>query len=162
MSKRIITLGLILLLIIVIMILVVWLLQPGTTVITEKEFEGVIFTKERAADVLRYIVVNEVTEEAYWTPSKDEVFALEQQLNINIARKDLEFKGQLSDFKRQYFGFIRDGNQLVLIVGFCEPVGVEWHRELVTLPDMAVGCYFEAQYDPANDKILYLWQNSEQ
>ena len=47
-----------------------WLSQPAHEVITEKGFEGILFTKENALDVLRYELVNEKTEEEYWTPTK--------------------------------------------------------------------------------------------
>ncbi len=136
------------------------LLIPSNKIITEQEFEGVIFSSERAAETLRVMLVNERAKENYWTPSKAQIVDLERRLDLYVQEQMPSLAPWLNTYKRQYFGFIRDGRQLIMVVGFCKPVNIDWRRELVTLPETA-GCYFEAQYDALNDDILYLWEGAE-
>ena len=67
---------------------------------------------------------------------------------------------QLVNYKRQYFGFSRQGKPLIMVIGFCAPESRDWGQEVVSSLDVAAGCYFETQYDVANQNFFYLWQNS--
>ena len=138
-----------------------WLLKPANPIIAGKDFEGVVFTKENAADLLGVAVSNDRSGEAYWTPAKADIINVESQLALYAERQAPALAVQLPSFKRQYFGFIRDGKRLILIVGFCPLSGNRWQREIVSLADMPYGCYFEAQYDFTSGTFLYLWQNSD-
>lgn len=136
-------------------------MRPGYTLMSEKDYEGVTFPKEVAADLLGVTLVKERTGDVYWTPTRDVIRQMEGRLNAYVQAELPEVAPHLSSYKRQYFGFERQNNRFILIVGFCEPLNIDWRRELVALPD-APGCYLEAQYDVANDVLLYAWTNYEQ
>jgi hypothetical protein len=146
-----------LLLILLLVITSILILIPSNRIITEEDFEGVIFSNRNAADSLRYMLVNERTEEAYWTPSNAQIVDLEVRLDSYVNEQVPILASWLNTYRRQYFGFIRDGKQLIMVVGFCKPVSIDWRREPVTLPESG-GCYFEGQYDATNDDFLYLWE----
>lgn len=92
-------------------------------------------------------------------PAK-QILALEERLNIQVRDQLPLLASWLNTYRRHYYGFMRDGKQLIMIVGFCKETEKDWRSELITLPD-AVGCYFEAQFDVASDDFLYVWQNQE-
>lgn len=92
-------------------------------------------------------------DDEYWTPHKKEILDIEMQLKIRTQEQLPALSSQLSLYKRQYFGFTRGGKDIVFFVGFCHPVDVDWKNELVSMP-MAADCYFEAQYDIAEDRLF--------
>ena len=147
-------------LILVFALLVLWLVDPSYTVIDEEAFEGVIFSGRRSSDLLGVMVTNDRNEDSYWTPPEKQILALEERLRIRVQDQLPLLAPWLNTYKRQYFGFVRDGKQLIMIVGFCKQSDKDWRRELITLPE-ADGCYFEAQFDVAFDDFLYVWQGSE-
>ena len=137
----------------------VWLFYPRNITITESEFQGVIFHEANAADELGFMLTKEGSEEAYWTPGKTEILNIEKQLITHTQEQLPSLSSRLSRYKRQYFGFIRGERDLVFIVGFCQPVNVEWSEQLVSMP-LAADCYFEAQYDMAGGHFLYVWERT--
>jgi len=154
----IIALGLLTILIVIFLVAAtILLLSPSNRIVTEDEFEGVIFSKSNAADSMRYMLVNERVEEAYWTPSKEQILDLELRLDSYVNEQLPTLSSRLNTYRRQYFGFVREGKQHIMAVGFCKPVSIDWRREPVTLPESG-GCYFEGQYDATNDEFLYLWE----
>ncbi len=159
-SKRLGLLALGLLAVIFFVVVLILVLIPTNEIISEQEFEGVIFSSESAAETLQVMLVTERAKEAYWTPSKAQIVDLERRLDLYVQEQMPSLAPWLTTYKRQYFGFIRDDRHLIMVVGFCKPVNIDWRRELVTLPETA-GCYFEAQYDALNDDILYLWEGAE-
>jgi hypothetical protein len=159
MFSRKLIISLALLLFLFLIVVVILFLQPTNQIITEKGFEGVIFRRENAPDVLRYMLVSEKTEDEYWTPTKNDILGMEEQLVRYVAEQMPAL--QLADFKRQYFGFYREGKQLIMVVGFCAPVSKDWVQEVVSSSDVAAGCYFETQYDDMDQQFLYLWQSSQ-
>jgi hypothetical protein len=102
---------------------------------------------------------NERDDSGYWTPTKSQIFALESRLSSQVRKQNSSFAFLLPSYRRQYFGFIREGRAMIWIVGFCGSIDVDWRRELVSLPDTG-GCYFEAQYDVGDDALLYVWQGA--
>lgn len=106
-SRKLLLSFALLLLLFHIFIAVIWLSQPANEVITEKGIEGVIFTKENAPDVLRYVVVSEKTEDEYWTPTKKDILRMEEQLGGYVGEQMPALALQLTNSKRQYFGFFR-------------------------------------------------------
>ncbi len=147
-------------LVFIIVLLALWLIDPSYTAIDEEDFEGVIFSDRRSSDLLGVMVTNDRNEDSYWTPPEKQILALEERLRIRVQEQLPLLAPWLNTYRRQYFGFVRDGKQLIMIVGFCKQSDKDWRRELITLPE-ADGCYFEAQFDVTNDVFLYVWQGSE-
>jgi hypothetical protein len=106
------------------------------------------------------MLIKDDPDSAYWTPTQDLILEMEEQLHAHIQEQTPFLATNLSNYKRQYFGFIRDGRKQIFIVGFCEPVSLDWRKELVTSP-IAGKCYLEAQYDLEDGQIQYLWQKTE-
>ena len=73
--------------------------------LNEKDYEGVIFIPEIAADVLRFTLLHENIDEAYWSPSRMDVSRIETQLTKYVQVDIPSLEEQLVNYKRQYFGF---------------------------------------------------------
>jgi hypothetical protein len=134
----------------------IWLLNPSNEVIIANELEGVIFHRNNASKVLGYMLTNEQSIEAYWNPTKADILEMEKEFTQYLQVNLPEIAPKLSSYKRQYFGFNREGVNLIFIVGFCELLDVNWRSELVALSE-ETDCYFEAQYDASNNTFLYAW-----
>lgn len=156
-KKRLLLLiGLFLLLILAVILMSLAILNPAYTFLEEDGYSGVIFSGKKAADLLGVMLISDRTEELYWTPSRNVIRDMERRLKAYVRDELPEISPNLSDFRRQYFGFKRHDNRSILLIGFCEPLGVEWRQVLVALPD-SPACYLEAQYDVENDVLLYAW-----
>lgn len=129
--------------------------------IKEETFEGVVFSQEDAARLLDVMLVKERDDEAYWMPEETQILMLEKQLDSQVQAQLPALASQLTTYKRQYFGFVRDERALIWIVGFCDTGDVDWQNDLVSFSDTP-GCYFEAQYDVDNDTLLYVWELAEE
>jgi len=156
-GKLALLLGSGLFLIVIVTIVVLLLLRPANKIIREERFEGVIFSKENAAQVMGFMLTNDRADNAYWTPTKGEIVTIEEQFAPYVQDQLPAVARNLSGYKRQYIGFERDGRRQLMIVGFCNSPNAEWGSELVTVPD-AGGCYLEAQYDVTNGDFLYVWE----
>ena len=153
--------GFVLVLLILFTGVLVWWLPPRNSTVSEKNYQGVIFHHKKAVDVLGWMLIKDDPDGAYWTPTKGQIAEMEAQLHIYAQKQLPVLAFGLDNYKRQYFGYVRDGREQIFVVGFCEPVGVDWQKELVTSP-VTSDCYFEAQYDLENEQILYLWEKYEQ
>lgn len=162
MLSRKFLLGLTLVLIPILNFVTMWILRPTNILLNEKDYEGVIFMPDNAANVLRYTLLQENIDEAYWLPSQAYISRIETQLTKYVRKEIPSLEGQIVNYKRQYFGFYRKEKPLVLIIGFCGQTQKDWHQELISISDVPPGCYFEAQYDVANGGFLYFWQSPKQ
>lgn len=158
--KRILLIGIGLLLLLILGAALIWFRTPAYTIIRQQDFEGVIFNKRRAADQLGVMLLNEHDDAMYWTPTEDDILALEKRFREYTAANLPALNPRLSLVKRQYYGFVRQESPIIMVVGFCDGAEIDWHRELVTLPATS-GCYVEAQYDVINDVMLYAWASFE-
>jgi hypothetical protein len=114
--------------------------------VTTDTFEGVIFSQnEAAASSMVY------EAETYWTPSEADILALEEKLGPYLEQAaPQDYPGPLkplSDYKRQYVGFVAEGKTLIFVNFFCETHGVDWQRVLIFVTDGG-SCYFELNYEP--------------
>jgi hypothetical protein len=90
-------------------------------------------------------------------PDREIIRRLEEELQRNVRENLPALAPRLHEYRRQYFGFTRAGNQQVFVVGFCGLTEIDWLKELVPMPSEA-GCYFEGQFDVAGAHFLYLWE----
>lgn len=137
-----------------------WFLYPRNKMVVGDDYQGVIFHRNYSDDELGMMLMKDIEEDAYWTPSKAEISILEDNLKRHVQDQMPVLALNLANYKRQYFGFIRQGRKLVFLVGFCKTVEIDWRRRFVPLP-MAATCYFEAQYDLESQQLLYIWQYPE-
>lgn len=92
--------------------------------------EGVIVAE---ADVAAFGVNDEP-----WTPTVDNVISAEQAI--------AEEQGDLPDHRRQYAGYIEDGDHMIFVNGFCDDFGQDWEREPIIVMDGGE-CFFNAVYN---------------
>ena len=81
--------------------------------------------------------------DTYWTPTPADVELAEAALFLD--------QGSLDHF-RQYFGTVEDGENKILIYGFCDAMGSNWYQETIMVLDGG-DCYFHAIYDVQSDTI---------
>ncbi len=162
-QQRRVLLLIVLVVLILVLILIIGrlLLNPANTSVRENEYVGIIFSGKKAADQLGVMLLNERNDAEYWTPSKDDIMALEKRFREYVEANLPALDPARALFRRQYYGFVRQNRPIIMIVGFCEVTGIDWRQELVTLPATS-GCYVEAQYDVINDAMLYAWSNLDQ
>ena len=87
--------------------------------------------------------------DTYWTPTPADVVAAEAAL--------LADQGSLDHF-RQYFGTVENGENKILINGFCDPSDRNWYQGSVFVLDGG-DCYFHAIYDVGTDSIENFYYN---
>jgi hypothetical protein len=95
----------------------------------------VIFHNKNAVDILGVMLSNEQSEETYWIPKKADIFAAESQLLSRLQSELPELASKFSLYRRQFYGFVRQGRQWIFVVGFCETGNLDWKNEFVSLAD---------------------------
>lgn len=93
----------------------------------------------------------DLDEDAYWRPTAADVEAAEGAL--------AEEAGEL-EHKRQYAGYIEDGERKIFINGFCDTIGIDW-RERPVLVDDGGDCFFTAIYNVERGKLERFRFNGE-
>lgn len=88
----------------------------------------------------------------YWTPSEDDVVAIEdglvpflEQNSESFFVRDIPVWERLDEYNRQYIGMLVDGQRIVYANYFCDSVG-DWQKEFVFVADGG-DCFFQFQYD---------------
>lgn len=128
----------------------------STRLIEGDGYRGVVFSPVAAEKALGSMLHGEDTA-SYWTPRAADIAALEDALVRHVALHDVGGL-PLEEYRRQYYGFARDGARRVYVVGFCdeEAASIDWRREFVPL-GAAGTCHFEAEYDVATARIVRYW-----
>lgn len=134
------------------------LAKPRSVLITGDGFEGVVFDRREAVRVLGAMLSNEKAD--YWTPRQRDIEHLESRLRAYAQQEHPQVTPTLSLYKRQYFGFTREGARRILVIGFCDSDRFDWTREFAAVPASA-GCHFEAEYDVATDAVPFFWSADE-
>jgi hypothetical protein len=121
------------------------------------ELEGVIVPEGDAGAF-------KLRAEGYWTPSEQDVRALEAGLAEFLYVAALERSPDLWQkqraYKRQYGGIVRAGRRLVYASFLCNTHGDEWRRQVVIVMDGG-DCYFQLTFDVERDTFDDLTINGE-
>ena len=122
-------------------------------------YEAVIIPEGQAPQYIQAMFGRQ--ESAYWTPSQDDILKMEEQLNIYLQN----FVGQnvlknLSSYKRQYIGVVKEESKLLLGNYFCEASGIDWKQQPVIVDDGG-NCYFQTELDMDSGQIIYFMVNGE-
>ena len=115
--------------------------------------QGVVFSQAHAASALGPML--SADPNGFWTPTVAEVEALEHALAKAAQGGHPEGLGPLEEYHRQYFGYSLHGRRRILVIGFCDPNGLEWTKAFVSAGEG--GCHFEASYDVDQDAIINFW-----
>jgi len=141
-------------------VIAVLILNRDRKAVSDDEFDGIIFVGEKSAELLGVTLINDQAKGAYWTPSKAVVRELESKLVIHVSEHSPEISQILETYRRQYFGFVREGIKMIYVVGFCRPGNVDWQNVLVSYP-VSMQCYFEVQYDVEQGAIVTFWERTD-
>jgi hypothetical protein len=126
---------------------------------------GVIFTAEQSQADLSWI---DPQAEGTWTPTSADVAKLEadlipflQQAQHHWLRPDPPIWERAPDYKRQYLGLVKDGEQVIYANFFCQvDDGMDWKKEFVFVNDGG-DCYFQVIYHVATGEFSDFSVNGE-
>jgi hypothetical protein len=100
-----------------------------------------------------------------WVPTLEEVQTLEAQLDDYLSQHQAAFDAskppieeRLPEYKRQYWGVIRDDKRVIFANFFCDPMHYEWQVQKVAVEDGG-DCYFQIQYDVETGTFFNLYVN---
>ena len=122
-------------------------------------FETVIIPEGQAPQYIQAMFGRQ--ESAYWTPSQDDILKMEEQLKIylqNVVGQNV--LKDLSSYKRQYIGVVKEESKLLLGNYFCEASGIDWKQQPVIVDDGG-NCYFQTELDMDSGQIIYFMVNGE-
>lgn len=102
----------------------------------------------------------------YWTPSKDDVLALENGLADFLQNESGKFYVQeeppvwerLDGYNRQYIGLTVDGRKFIYANFFCDDAAKDWRKDFVLVMDGG-SCFFQFKYDPRKGEFFDLRVN---
>jgi hypothetical protein len=101
-----------------------------------------------------------------WIPSETDIQALESALptylqeNADLFYRDPPVWERLDEYKRQYFGYNRDGKRFIYGNFFCHDMGIDYKTILVEVEDGGE-CYFQFKYDADSGEFFDLMVNGE-
>jgi hypothetical protein len=116
-------------------------------------YEGVIVPEERVHELTDFYIGEPI--EGAWTPTADDIAALERNLPSYEQTVESTIRGISGDFiqllptyKRQYAGFIQDDRKKILVNASCEGDDLNWRTQPLIVMDGG-DCFFRVVYDPA-------------
>jgi hypothetical protein len=116
-------------------------------------YEGVIVPEERVHELTDFYIGEPI--EGAWTPTADDIAALERNLPSYEQTVESTIRGISGDFiqllptyKRQYAGFIQGDRKKILVNASCEGDDLNWRTQPLIVMDGS-DCFFRVVYDPA-------------
>ena len=112
-----------------------------------------------------WLAINGQTAE-YWTPSEDDVLALENGLGSYLEQTNSERFNQqpfpiwerLDEYNRQYIGILLDGKKVIYANYFCDSIQTDWRKDFVFVMDGG-DCFFQFKYDVDSAEFFDLQVN---
>lgn len=135
-------------------------------VIVSDQFEGVIFPKEKAGEVLKQCSRPTPQADGYWDVTKEDILKLERALpdyaKLNSPKHCEDLVQKLSLYKRQYVGIIVQGRKIIYVNTLLpnEYSGRSWKME----PEMVCdgGCdFWGVEFDVESGQFSNLYSNGE-
>jgi len=97
------------------------------------------------------------TTTEFWTPTKDDVLAAENQIEAFLKKESKPHAAnlwrKLPDYKRQYLGIVVNGHKRIFCNFYCRSHRIPLDDKPVLVEDGGE-CFFRIQYD-LNDKQCY-------
>lgn len=118
--------------------------------VTVGEVEGVIIDPDDASLFIAPLGLD-LDRDAYWRPA---------QAHVEAAETALAEEPRHLNHKRQYVGYVEDGDRKILVNGFCESFGRDW-RERPVLVDDGGHCFFTAIYNVDSGELERFRFNGE-
>ncbi len=104
--------------------------------------------------------------ESYWTPSTEDIAALEKELpeylkeNAHIFYAEIPPWEKLEKYQRQYIGYKENGQHMIYGNYFCGAGNLDWTVEFIEVMDGGE-CFFQIRYDLKNGTFTELRVNGE-
>ena len=117
-------------------------------------YQGVIIDADKAAQ-LKALASFVTDHDGYYTLMNEDVVTLENHLPAYLQKEAPDIAANLSQYKRQYIGFWRQGKPYVLINAFCDDLGMDWQNEIVDVLDGG-DCFFNVEYNMAEASFARL------
>ncbi len=143
--------------------------EPPPTIMTfaGPDFEAVVFSAEasEANNFGDYTVFPNPTD--YWTPTEADILALEANLepflaeNAELFRREPPIETWLPDYARQYYGFVRDGEQFIYGNFLCARDLLLDHPEDIVIVMDGGDCFFQLIYQPTTQAFSNLMVNGD-
>jgi hypothetical protein len=136
------------------------LVANGWQPVTVNGVDGVIVAEDDVEDLVGF-ATDDMMDSA-WTPTLADLEVLESKIDA-YAQTVSPPSGQeppttLADYKRQYAGYIEDGNRKIFVNSFCDDMGSDWQREPIFVMDGGT-CFFTARYDVEKQEFEALYFN---
>jgi hypothetical protein len=134
--------------------------EPIRPILTDKP-RGVIVREEHGGD---FYFFSDPKADAFWTPSRDDVAALEKKLSVYVrtivpdreehsrGRPGARFLARFPDYTRQYVGIVAGKRRWIWVNFFCRDEGDGWMRGPVLVKDGG-DCYGQVQFEPATERF---------
>jgi hypothetical protein len=106
--------------------------------------------------------------ETCWTPNSTDIATLEKNIlrHLLLSREHgaNEISKNLATYKRKYFGYIKNGDRWILVVGICSkywrPNGSIFQTLKRPMTDMGT-CFFEVEYNADTSQFEELYIDGE-
>lgn len=114
------------------------LMNSGNQAVRGSGYEGVILSVENAQE-LGPLLGNDINE--FWLPTEQDVAALEAALPDYLTANDEMFENlpvlweRLSKYKRQYVGYLENGQRVIYVNYFYNPPDNNWKKEFILVMD---------------------------
>jgi hypothetical protein len=108
------------------------------------------------------VAKGQVTE--YWTPSENDILALESGLSSYLQNNPDRFYEntpvweRLDEYNRQYIGIVLDQKRIIYANYFCDPIETEWRKDFVFVLDGG-DCFFQFKCDVDSGEFFDLQVN---
>jgi hypothetical protein len=126
--------------------------------------QGVVLPMSLAATVLNQCSrPTPKVPDSYWEPTEQDVRSVEQRLSTYLQTR-LEPQAQrvlvqLSQYRRQYAGFIRAGHRTIYVNFFLPEYGEQWRRQTVLVCDGGVG-FWGVEFDSTSNTFVHVAYNN--
>ena len=151
---------------IVILVLIFRLGSACSPTASSLQGEGwVIFPAEQAEEQkLGSWLATGDAEIKYWTPSENDVLALEDGRAAYLQdHADRFYEGapaweRLNEYNRQYIGIILGEKKIIYANYFCDSIEMDWRKDFVFVLDGG-DCFFQFKYDVDTSEFFDLQVN---
>jgi hypothetical protein len=131
--------------------------------VTAGDSQGVVLPVSIAPDVLNQCSRSTpITPDGFWEPKERDVQSLERLLPAYLrTRKDepaTRVLERLSQYRRQYAGFVRGGHKTIYVNLFLPEYAEQWRRDVVLVCDGGIG-FWGVEFDITSNAFVHIAYN---
>src|SRR5262249_23958442 len=99
---------------------------------------------------------------SYWEPAQADVQILENLLPVYLRTRkdepDARVLERLTEYRRQYAGFERDGHKTIYVNLFLPEYGEQWREDVVRVCDGGLG-FWGVEFDTTSKTFVHIAYN---